>query len=329
MRKIVSEFKLIFDSLGASGGVTWTLFAIISSVLSLGIGGTAITGLGFICSILFLVISAQVFYLNYKKNQQDEIRLNKKIDVHFVNFINIIKELYSSENKQNKPLNFHEYLNEITKGSGPTIQTKFIKFLVNKSQDNEAFISNQEKLTQIIDEFLDSPGLEECISPLPDNGYFNTALLHFISVFGSAAGSCSGFIGVCAGLGLITGFSALPLLAATVLGAAILLGYCASELAIQYNIEIHKVKQVYKSFKNFNEGFLVNIQKHNVNRTEQEQTQTPEHTEVTVENWRAPTPSRQLLQSLLHYREQFHQSISSSQPQNEQQISELIIAYNT
>lgn len=125
----MSVFKPAFDAIGTGAGVAWPLFGILSSALSLGIGGVAMVSLGSICCGLFLIVGIPVFYLSYKKNKLEEMRLNKKLNTHLLNFMERLYRCYIEEATQ---LDFSSYLRQIDcEGAGEkmTIQALFLEFI--------------------------------------------------------------------------------------------------------------------------------------------------------------------------------------------------------
>lgn len=83
-----------------------------------------------------------------------------------------------------------------------------------------------------------------------------SSALSFVGVFGSVAGSSSGIFGLISACGLISGFSAIPLLGAMILILAVVIGAYAAVLAIQTSIEKNTKEQVYKTLKIYNQDFV-------------------------------------------------------------------------
>jgi hypothetical protein len=229
-----------FGGIGTGAGVAWPLFGIISSALSLGIGGVAAISFGCVCGVLFLAVSIPVFYILYKKSKQEQMKLNEKLNLTFSTFLNIMDS------------NSNEY--------GP-LHIKLIHFLKKRHPilfDN-IHLTKEEKqkiLKDIRKNYISCNDIDNYIPPLPASDLRNTAFLSFVAVFGSIAGCIAGLMGVFVIIGVISGFGAVPLLAAFVLATAIGFGIFAAVQNTQSERENHRKIQIHKHFKKFNQDFI-------------------------------------------------------------------------
>lgn len=261
----MSVFKPAFDAIGTGAGVAWPLFGILSSALSLGIGGVAMVSLGSICCGLFLIVGIPVFYLSYKKNKLEEMRLNKKLNTHLLNFMERLYRCYIEEATQ---LDFSSYLRQIDcEGAGEkmTIQALFLEFIKNNQNDffynyhQYTAIEKKEEAEEIIKAFINSADFKENSAVPSMRELLEGAFLNFVGVFGAVAGCSAGVMGVFAGLGLISGLSAIPFLGVAILCAAFVLGVCGAVLSVYSNSEKTQKIQLYKNFKHINDHFDAEI----------------------------------------------------------------------
>lgn len=242
------KFNSTFGGIGTGAGVAWPLFGILSSALSLGVGGTFAISLGCICGFLFLAVSIPVFYISYKRANAVELKLDQKIHLIFSGFLNSIEEFDKifPNNGENCPK--------------IRLQLQFIQFLKLKNSIlltniNLHEASKQELLASLINDFIKQPNIKKDLSSLPISHLSDTAFMSFVGVFGSIAGCSAGLMGVFVTLGIISGFGALPILAAVVLSAATGLGVFAAVHNTKTEIEQNRKIQIYKSFKKFNRDF--------------------------------------------------------------------------
>lgn len=260
----MSLLKSVFAGIGTGSGVAWPLFGIVSSALSLGIGGTLVISVGSICCVLFLAVSIPVFYIAYKKIMQEERLLNDKLKSNLLNFIDNLHHAYLADKESN--YHFRDYVNtwlmqEKEKGGKNNLQIKLIKGIKKFSPNflrNYDYLSPLEKkkeLALIIQHGIDWSDLNEELSSPPKNELLNTAFLSFVGVFGSVAGCSSGFVGVFTAMGLITGFGAIPVLGAIILIAAVGCAAYAAAIAIESDIAKNKKTQIYKNLKAYNKNF--------------------------------------------------------------------------
>ncbi|ARH01126.1 hypothetical protein [Legionella micdadei] len=259
----MSVFKPVFDAVGTGAGVAWPLFGILSSALSLGIGGAAMAGLGSVCCGLFLLVGLRVFYLSYKKSKAEEAQLNDKLHKNLSGFID---RLYNCYLEEDTSLNFPDYLNSSNLDREETsnrtsIQVQFIEFVRGNSAKfllnyhHHSPIKKNEKLKKIIKAFINSSDFNERVKALPMSELLDGAFLNFVGVFGAVAGCSAGVIGVFSGLGLMISLSAIPFVGAAVLAAALFLGICGAVISVHANIEKNRKIQIYKNFKGINHNF--------------------------------------------------------------------------
>jgi hypothetical protein len=262
----MSIFKSTFDAIGTGAGVAWPSFGILASALSLGIGGAAMATLGSVCCGLFLLVGLRVFYLAYKKSSLEESRLNEKLTSHLSCFIDQLHDCYLNQDEQLE--DFYSYLSQFDHNRTerqPNLQVQFLEFIKKNApqffSNYEQFPSEkrQAKLKKIIATFLNSSDFEEDIKSLSNDELLDGAFLSFVGVFGATAGGTSGVIGVLVGVGLFSGFGAIPILAAVVLTTAVLLAVCGALVSIHSNIEKNKKTQIYKHFKAFNGEFAAEM----------------------------------------------------------------------
>ncbi|KTD35102.1 hypothetical protein Lnau_1992 [Legionella nautarum] len=287
----MSIFKSTFDAIGTGSGVAWPSFGILSSALSLGIGGAAMAALGSVCCGLFLLVSVPVFYLTYKKSRLEESRLNEKLAIHLSRFIDQLHDCYLNQAEQ---LDFYSYLNQLDRQSERqlNLQVQFLEFIKKNTpqffRKYEQFSpgKREAKLKEIISAFLNSSDFEETIKPLSNDELLDGAFLSFVGVFGAAAGCSSGVIGVLAGVGLFGGFGVIPVLATIVLTTAILLAVCGALVSIHSHIEKNKKTQIYKNFKTFNADFAAEMTLGDTQESKQNQKASTHEVSTGPRDWR-------------------------------------------
>ncbi|PJE08615.1 hypothetical protein [Legionella sp.] len=261
----MSIFKSTFDAIGTGAGVAWPSFGILSSALSLGIGGAAMAALGSVCCGLFLLVGMRVFYLAYKKSRLEESQLNKKLTIHLSRFIDQLHDCYLNREEQ---MDFYTYLSHFDLNDSDRQLNLQVQFLVFIKKNAPKFFRKYDqfspekrlaKIEEIISDFLNSSDFEKNIKSLANDELLDGAFLSFVGVFGASSGATSGIIGVLAGVGLFSGFAAVPVLASIVLTTALLLAICGTVVSIHSSFEKNKKTQIYKNFKAFNCDFAAEL----------------------------------------------------------------------
>jgi hypothetical protein len=245
--------KSYFDGIGTGAGVAWPLFGIIASAVSLSVGGLLTVILGTICSVLFLLVSAATFYISYRRSEGEERKLKLKL---YENLIDFLDELHREAVECNQ--DFITFLNhwKVNNGDKYPFQRNFINFIQKKEA---SFLENyedygKEKKQAWLDKHLKSliSTYSTQITPLPFQERGSVGFLSFMGVFGSITGCSAGMMGVCVGLGLISGFSAIPIIGLSIVGVGLMIGLYAAQQAMISSTEKNAKRQIYRNFKECN-----------------------------------------------------------------------------
>ena len=257
----MSFSRSLFDGIGAGAGVAWPLFGIVSSVLSLGVGGSLAISLGSVCCIVFLAVSIPVFYFAYKKSKEETKQLDEKLTTHLFNFIDTLHKAYLANKTEDE--SFTDYLNrwlilENEKENKNHLQIMLILFI----KKNSPSLLNQyhrlppetkkENLSQLIQNFIGIIDLNGILTKPAKKELLKVAFLNFVGVFGAVAGCSAGLMGVFIAFGITLGFGANPLLGLGILVLALGLASYSAVIATQGNIEKGKKTQIYKNLKSYN-----------------------------------------------------------------------------
>ncbi|STX30058.1 Uncharacterised protein [Legionella beliardensis] len=250
-----------FEGLGSASGVAWPIFGMVSSALSLGIGGAATFLLGGVCGTIFLLASLPIMYLSYKKSKQEQEQFNKKQDHYEALLLNNLSALFA-KTKQYKGLDsaadFYDFLNKKIKelNDENTKDKKLIANLLNylklqsiydfyKHSDSETF---DAVLKARINQFLLNQ-LNEQSHLVNNSDKGQAAFLGFVGAFGTIAGGSAGFTGLLIGLGLMASFSVIPWAAFAIIITAAIIGTYVALDAVELT-EFNAAKMYwYKSTK--------------------------------------------------------------------------------
>ncbi|WP_133129292.1 hypothetical protein [Legionella yabuuchiae] len=272
------------DGVGTGAGVAWPLFGILTSSLGIAAGSTVALATGSIASVLFCGICCGIFLISYqnalKQNTAASEKINKYIKRLNIEVNQLLEDSYQGYlahcKLESKEVNAHDALSYINSRLNSKIRaakkfpTKFqspntlkiLEELLKSGQpkkSNEllsAFImqkmehnNNQEFIALYIQSLIHRVVLEIPLSPLPFSSSFKTGFVAFAGAFGSIAGCSAGFMGLLSGLGVISGFSALPVLGLSILGIATVLAIVVAVEAVRNATELHKLNSLKSSIK--------------------------------------------------------------------------------
>ncbi len=258
--------KPALDGIGTASGVAWPLFGILSSTLSLCIGGTVALILGSICSSVFLLICIPIAYISYcdSKKQQEELR--RKKEKYENSLLTSLTAFFSLLDKY-KTLNTTLTLSEL---------------LEKKAQELEQESTNEDKLCTNFLRYLNSEAVYNLYNPLEPKlfnralqKYINQFLLNqlnqtpytdkentkisvaafqaFVGAFGTIAGGFAGFTGLLMGLGLMASFSVVPWIGIAIVVIAPIIAIYMTDMAVR-NAELNADKSFWcKQTKNLNQ----------------------------------------------------------------------------
>ncbi|ASQ46566.1 hypothetical protein [Legionella clemsonensis] len=239
----MSLSRPFFEGLGTGAGVAWPLFGILFSTLSMGVGGAFALSLGSACSVLFLLISIPIFYFSYQKFEEEEKKLNDKlsglIDELTVNTKKIVEESeqiisYDCGEKQEK-----------------VIKVYFARLISITNNSQLSKKERNEEIIRTIHHFVHSTIIKSQQS-ITLGSLIYQGFLGFVGAFGSVAGCSAGLMGMLAGLGIISGFSAVPVLGIMILILAVGCGvYSAFTAADSFREKVSK-KDLCKKIKILN-----------------------------------------------------------------------------
>lgn len=254
--------RSILAAMGSSGGIAWSSFGILSTAFSIAVASTAAIVLGAITGGIFVLFSLTILLVSYQHFKEEENKLNNKLifnadklaaELSFL--IELMHTRYCSQ------------LSPTTRFSDTIKLTLLLPPFSNTPKETREFLlalfsSPDFDVQQFIDLKSDSlqqrnylaaalAGLarervKKNMPPISDYEHFKAALFGFISVFGSVAGCTSGCVAMLIGVGLISGFSAIPLMGIAILVVAGALSvYCAVE-SVSLMKENVENKQTYK-----------------------------------------------------------------------------------
>ncbi|QRN04643.1 hypothetical protein GH742_12610 [Legionella sp. MW5194] len=247
--------KSLFASLGTGAGVAWPLFGIVSSALSLAIGGLSVVGFGAACSLLFLIIGLPVFYISYQQEKQQQEQLEAK----FVKAIQeLVDNLYAAF-----LLNGHSDYVKFVQGwlrkrtDFPKRLEPLLLIMLSKMNKSGTKIPDQQMIRFAAKHYF--AAIEMTLPAPPAKKLAQTAFLSFVGTFGSIAGCSAGMMGVISSLGIMAGFGTVPLLAAVILSTSIICGIYVATHAIASETAGWKKSQVRQLLKSFNRTFSMDI----------------------------------------------------------------------
>ncbi|CEK10071.1 hypothetical protein [Legionella hackeliae] len=259
----MSIIRPFFEGIGTGAGVAWPIFGIVTSTLSLGSGGTTAVALGAFCSSLFLIVSVPIFYFSYQNYKNEENKLNNK-------FITRCNELYFNINQTVKNLNLSA--NPSAQKNTPISlcdfgieQEKYHDFKAYLTilimQNNYEQLLENEKNTVVanIVNHLVTTATMKCQNSITSSTLIYSAFLGFVGAFGTIAGCSAGFMGLLAGLGIVSGFSAAPVLGIMILILAVGCGIYSAFTSVDSIQEKISKKAVCKQINAFN-SFLMTYQ---------------------------------------------------------------------
>ncbi|KTD45564.1 hypothetical protein Lrub_2361 [Legionella rubrilucens] len=247
--------KSLFASLGTGAGVAWPLFGIVSSALSLAIGGLSVVGFGAACALLFLIIGLPVFYFSYRQEKQQQEQLEAK-------FVKGIEELVDTLYAAFILSGDSDYVKFVQrwprkKNGFPKLLEPFLSMLISKMNDSGTKVPDQHVIRLAAKHYF--AAIETMLPAPPAKKLAQTAFLSFVGTFGSIAGCSAGMMGVISSLGIMAGFGAVPLLAAIILSTSIICGIYAATHAMASETVGWKKTQVRQQLKSFNRTFSMDI----------------------------------------------------------------------
>lgn len=251
--------KSCFDGIGTGAGVAWPLFGIIASALSLGVGGALAIILGSICCFLFLAVSIATFYISYKKFKQDSLLLKEQLYPCMFLFLDNLYQQFLKLPPKNG-FTFKDFLQEWTLGKKYThpLPVKFIQTLMTSSP---SFVQAYGRLTLMekelvgqknIEKFIQHPEVEKMIPAPPLKDRLHHGFISSMGVFGSIIGCSAGVMGILTGLGIMSGFAAIPFLGPLIILAGIGLGTYVAVQSVKIANEKHVKTEICKCFNAYN-----------------------------------------------------------------------------
>lgn len=268
----MSFVKTISDSVGTAAGVACPLFGILFASLSLQIGGTIAVALGSASIFLLGFIALAMLYVTYEKNKEEQLAIAQKTTSYLTEFIENYCQLLRLNNMND--LNLISFLKRCAKHKDEyKFQLKFIEFikkkyptfLKNYPYSDQEF--NNLVIEEIIREFNDSKSLKKLIKSPPWTTIASSFFISAAGVFGAIAGTSAGIMGILMGLGVTTGFAAIPPLGIAILVLAAVTALCVAIHSVHGIIEKNQKTLLFKSFKHFNnsygDGFDLSFSKEN------------------------------------------------------------------
>lgn len=247
--------KSLFAGLGTGAGVAWPLFGIVSSALSLALGGLTVVGFGAACSLLFLLICLPVFYFSYRQEKQQKEQSEAKFVKASQELVDNLYAVFMLRGDCNYVKFVREWLRK--KDEFPKQLVPFLSILLLKMNDAGAKIPDEQMIQLAAKHYL--AAIQARLPAPPAKKLAQTAFLSFVGTFGSIAGCSAGMMGVVSSLGIMTGFGAIPLLAAVILGTAIICGIYAATQAMASETAEWKKTQIRQQLKSFNRTFAMDI----------------------------------------------------------------------
>lgn len=217
--------KSSLDGIGTAAGVAWPLFGILASSLGLAAGSGLAFASGSVSAVLFCTVCIATFYVSYQTMRREDNWLKthyfeeqKKLSINLMQCLN-----------SSRATHCEQALMDILHDAVPNLARTFQLDNIQTSNKRRAFIidllSNVQK------------------KPMPKNKLFKTGMISGFGAFGSIAGCTAGFIGLLTGLGLVSGFSAFPIIG---LGALAVAGFFAGVVAVEAGkkaLQRHKMEE--------------------------------------------------------------------------------------
>ncbi len=268
------------DGVGTGAGVAWPLFGIITSSLGIAAGSTIALATGSVASLLFCGICCGTFLISYQNALKQNSMASEKV-TKYVNKLNAQIHQLLEDGYQRYLAHSQLHSKAVDPEEALQFMLGWIKFKIKKSKSptplHSPYLLNlledlieQEKSNKLLSAFImhkitneEDQALERlCIknlvnklvldiplSPLPFSSSFKTGFVAFAGAFGSIAGCSAGFMGLLSGLGVISGFAALPVLGVSILGVALALAILVAAQAIRNTAELHKLNSLKSSIK--------------------------------------------------------------------------------
>lgn len=279
----MSIIKSSLDGIGTGAGVAWPLFGILSSTLGLVAGSSVALVTGSAASILFCFVSGVIFLMSYQNTIKKEASLQTKInnaqkDLHmlindYLRNIFITYQFYSKKNKS-KPTE-KEAIQFITKQIDLDLTFCKDDFQMNL---RSLLIHVREKVPFVLDSHdqldlkIKALTISETILPfsataISRKSMLQSAFIGAMGSFGAVAGCSAGFMGLLSGVGLLSGFAAIPIMGWVTLGLALtmalVVGYNSSrhaECRSQLKVVKQKTLSLYTDLNKFNISREIKIQ---------------------------------------------------------------------
>ncbi|WP_133127402.1 hypothetical protein [Legionella nagasakiensis] len=268
--------KSSLDGIGTGAGVAWPFFGIFTSSLGIAAGSTLALVTGSIAGLLFCVISGAIFYWSYQHTQNKKTTLQLKLFNHQKK-LNTLLSLYLEDG-------YHDCLYRHGETDKPIEKEAIIAYLKTKIakdlKDSHgqpptaslfSALLNHEASKDLFEQFVLSKRMPSAnmkkkmddriyaltskllrqvsIKPIPKTILLRSAFMGAAGAFGAVAGCTAGFVGLLSGLGLITGFSAIPIIGWATLAVAIGLAILVAVNTASHITERQRIKEMHSNAK--------------------------------------------------------------------------------
>ncbi|KTD16154.1 hypothetical protein [Legionella jordanis] len=272
----MSLLKSSFDGIGTGAGVAWPLFGILSSSLGLAAGSVLTIVAGSIASLLFCAVAGLVFYISLNNARQAEKKAEEKLKLKIEELCELTY-FYLQSVQKNVSLNLKapednlQILEGIKKQIELDLKNCDRTLLISELLEQLLFHPKYEGLLRSLvtlsygeDEIKFTKTLKGLISGIIRTEVANkrpstmaiiqTAFLSMVGTFGAIAGCTAGFMGLLSGLGLLAGFSAVPIVGWATLLIAITLATVVAVNSIERLDKQYVLKAATTNVKNMHKN---------------------------------------------------------------------------
>ncbi|MDI9818724.1 MULTISPECIES: hypothetical protein [unclassified Legionella] len=258
----MSFTKASFDGIGSGAGVAWPFFGIFSSTLGLAAGSTIALISGGIAGLLFCAVSGAIVYLSYQNALKEEKALKQKLERKqdtVIAFLHSYLEILYSDcllerGKSTDTFTPDEIVQKMmAKVAKDRVDNLLVKEILSQeiikqfiqtktsSEEENQWFSEVNKLVARL--------TSEKAKQVPKGEQIKAAFLGAVGTFGAIAGCTAGFFGLLSGVGLLAGFSAVPVVGWLTLAVAFSFAVFVAINTAQQVADKHKLKQMSQNAK--------------------------------------------------------------------------------